>query len=266
MSLENLNLARSLILAAATVGIAACSVDPDPPVFGNPDQTASATQGNATTSNGDADDSTSHASDDDDDTTDDPTDPTDPDTTSGDGPPPGCGNGQLDDDEDCDGDLFAVTCEDFGFDGGELSCGPNCNVNTAGCFGCGNGSLEPGEECDGNDFGGETCQSVGDYVGGQLGCTSDCELDLDGCIEPHCGDGILNNDEVCDGNDFGGKSCATEGNFNQGMLQCAADCMSIDTSGCTLCQDQLFGSCANMPCCNGLCVPDDNICLPFGFP
>jgi hypothetical protein len=146
--------------------------------------------------------------------------------------PASCGNGQLDADEDCDGQQFAVTCEDFGFDGGDLSCTPSCVVSTAGCIGCGNGIIERGEACDGNDLGGETCQSLG-YASGLLACGDDCSLATDACVEPVCGDGTLNGDEACDGQDFGGQTCASiDPGFVGGELACAADCSTIDTDAC----------------------------------
>ncbi len=43
-------------------------------------------------------------------------------------------------------------------------------------LGCGNGRLDPGEECDGDDFGGQTCFSLG-YGPGGLACRSDCTFD-----------------------------------------------------------------------------------------
>jgi hypothetical protein len=258
---EHMGVARGLVVLAVG-SLIGCTVEVDNPPLG--DSSASQTMSaSGSDDNGPGDGSTSDVPDDSTgDPTNDTSDPTsDPDSSTG-GAPAGCGNGQLDEGEDCDGDLFAVTCEDYGFDGGELTCGPNCNVGTAGCFGCGNGVLEAGEECDGNDLGGETCQSLGDYVGGQLACTNDCEYSLDGCIDPHCGDGILNLDEACDGNDFGGKTCQTEGGFNQGTLSCTMDCTTIDTSGCFSCQEAIFGDCSVLPCCgNAICLPDANVCF-----
>ena len=250
------------LLVLAVGGLIGCSVDVDNPTLSSGPTSESQTNGNGDTSS-DGDSSTGDS----------PSDPSngpssdpsgDPDSSSSGGPSDAvCGNGVLEDGEACDGNEFGVACEDFGFDGGQLSCGPNCNAITEGCFGCGNGKLEASEECDGNDFGGETCQSLGDYVGGNLQCNSRCQIDDSGCIEPFCGDGIMNNDEVCDGNDFGNKTCQTEGNFNMGSLSCSGDCMSVDTSNCTLCQTEMFGSCANMPCCSGFCLPEANVCFPL---
>jgi hypothetical protein len=236
---------RGLVGCALTT-LVGCTVDVDNPTLSGPG-------GEPTTSVGDDDDdddgSTGNGS------SDPSAGPGDPDSATS-GTPATCGNGQLDEGEVCDAGEFSVTCEDYGFDGGTLTCNANCNVNTDGCFGCGNGQIEDGEACDGNNLGGQTCQSLG-FVGGNLACSEDCsELLTDGCTEPVCGDGMVNGDEVCDGNAFGGKSCQTEG-FGAGQLVCSADCMSIDTSGCTQCQANQLDDCSVIPCCAGLmCVGD----------
>jgi hypothetical protein len=147
--------------------------------------------------------------------------------------PESCGNGQLDEGELCDGQQFAVSCEDFGFDGGTLACTLTCDVSTSGCIGCGNDKIEGDELCDGTDLGGESCQSLG-FVGGALACSDDCsDLLTDGCVEPVCGDGMLNGDEVCDDLDFGGQTCASiDPGFVGGALGCADDCSAIYTDDC----------------------------------
>ena len=47
---------------------------------------------------------------------------------------------------------------------------------------CGNGEVDPGEECDGGP-GNFTCQTVGDFSGGDLECDDDCLFDTSGCLE-----------------------------------------------------------------------------------
>lgn len=88
--------------------------------------------------------------------------------------------------EVCDGtDLASQTCQTQGFATGILACAADCtSFNVSGCNAaptCGDGVVnQSGESCDLNDFHGATCQSLG-LGGGQLGCTSDCNLDTSQC-------------------------------------------------------------------------------------
>jgi hypothetical protein len=51
-----------------------------------------------------------------------------------------CGNGILEGGEECDGsDLNGLTCIDFGYNGGTLTCNPDCTFNTSNCFRRGGG-------------------------------------------------------------------------------------------------------------------------------
>jgi len=45
-----------------------------------------------------------------------------------------CGNGELDDGDECDGEAFGeVSCESLGFDTGELVCSDSCTIDDSGC-------------------------------------------------------------------------------------------------------------------------------------
>lgn len=64
----------------------------------------------------------------------------DPSTTNGDGDPsdsgdPVCGNGAIDDGEQCDGgNLGGFTCVDLGYSGGTLACDPvTCTYDASAC-------------------------------------------------------------------------------------------------------------------------------------
>jgi hypothetical protein len=47
---------------------------------------------------------------------------------------PTCGNGNIDNGEQCDGNnLNGSTCQQLGFDGGTLSCTAGCMLNTDNC-------------------------------------------------------------------------------------------------------------------------------------
>lgn len=129
-----------------------------------------------------------------------------------------CGNGVVDDGEDCDTFAFAnLDCTDFGFYAGSLSCTHLCTVNTALCRvapECGNGKIETGETCDDGNWSTDdacpdgpdgNCQpaSCGDgFVwAGHEGCdyadNSSCLPDCSG----FCGNGVVDAGEQCDGGD-----------------------------------------------------------------
>ena len=148
-----------------------------------------------------------------------------------DGKQPGCGDGELNGNEQCDGiKLGGKSCVDLGFTGGALSCNSDCTFDTSTCTKCGDDSLNPGEQCDGQDLGNQTCEGLG-FDGGTLSCKSDCSFDTAACHK--CGDGAKNGPDQCDGTDLDGKSCNDMG-FYSGALGCKNDC-TFDTAGCTNC-------------------------------
>lgn len=158
----------------------------------------------------------------------------------GGGSPAMCGDGIAQSPEPCDGaDLNGYTCESGGFSGGDLTCTPNCQIDTSECTKCGNGALDAGEVCDGELLGDETCVGLGFDVG-MLACGADCLLDTSACTFANCGDATVEGGESCDGPELEGATCETEG-FTQGALACALNC-TFDTSGCTLCGDGILGA------------------------
>jgi hypothetical protein len=47
---------------------------------------------------------------------------------------PRCGNGEIEEGEECDGtELDGVTCANLGFEGGELSCDAMCTFDVGAC-------------------------------------------------------------------------------------------------------------------------------------
>ena len=115
-----------------------------------------------------------------------------------------CGNGLIDEGEDCDGgELNGNSCTSVpgGFMGGVLSCDASrCVFDVSGCHHCGDGAVDPGEGCDdGND------NPYDD-------CTTSCEV-------ARCGDGILWDSgagtETCDNG---------EGNSDIEPDACRSDC------------------------------------------
>ncbi len=150
--------------------------------------------------------------------------------------PLGCGNGEINGLEECDGNnLNFQTCISLGWAGGQLAC-TSCTFNTSACTGtnpCGDGGIDVFEECDGANLGGFGCVDLG-YTGGTLSCGADCSFNTSSCTgTAPCGDGARDIGEYCDGNDLGGDSCAMPYNYDGGTLSCNADC-TPNFSACTL--------------------------------
>jgi hypothetical protein len=122
-----------------------------------------------------------------------------------------CGDGVIDSDEECDGeDLAGMTCQAYGFDGGQLVCDQgDCTIITRHCTDCGDGLAEGGEACDGADLGGATCADLG-FDSGDLQCLSYCAYDLSVCVGG-CGNSIRETGEDCDGDDLGSTTCVDLG-------------------------------------------------------
>lgn len=98
-----------------------------------------------------------------------------------------CGNGELDENEGCDGDMFrhAQSCDDAMLGSGPLGCN-ECEVDLSVCpmrASCGNGQLEDWETCDGNlSREPRSCEEAGLPGVGLIMCSADCnELDYSAC-------------------------------------------------------------------------------------
>ncbi len=197
-----------------------------------------------------------------------------------------CGDGTIDEGEQCDGlDWGPITgCHDFdAFTNGLLTCDDNCFFNTSGCSDtgptCGDGIIHPGEQCDGANWGPVTnCTYFDNYVGGTLSCNAagspdECLFDLSQCTGGNtsgfCGDGVINNLEQCDGSNWGPiTSCEDFDSFTSGTLSCQ-NCL-FNTSQCMYfgpycgdniwqplagesCDTDKIGSCASDEACNETC-------------
>lgn len=93
-----------------------------------------------------------------------------------------CGDGFKDAGETCDtNDFGGLTCQDYGFAEGNLTCSATCDLITTGfCNTCGNGLKEGNEQCDGSDLGTSTCATFG-YNTGTISCAGNCNINLSAC-------------------------------------------------------------------------------------
>jgi flagellar basal body-associated protein FliL len=94
-----------------------------------------------------------------------------------------CGNNEFNLGEQCDGST-SLTCQDFTFESGTLSCDSSCLIDTSSCQDiqgeCGDGIINPGEQCDGSAMPDLHCFDFGNYESGTLSCNN-CILSLESC-------------------------------------------------------------------------------------
>lgn len=116
-----------------------------------------------------------------------------PDAPAPDGPAPDahvavCGDGVVEQEEACDGDVLAGrTCLTQGFYQGTLRCTPVCTLDTSGCSGsCGDGIVNGPETCDVARAVTDSCRKQG-FLGGVPGCAP-------GCVPTGCTDGVTLDD------------------------------------------------------------------------
>ncbi|MBU1221391.1 hypothetical protein KKF34_15285 [Myxococcota bacterium] len=144
-----------------------------------------------------------------------------------------CGNGELNDGEDCDGDRFRINpyCSHRGYSSGMVLCTSDCKYDYSECEGyssCGDGKITEDEDCDGNLLKDADCMAIG-YHYGELSCNEYCKYDISDC--ERCGDGVIQKDEVCDVFGPYEVSCADEALFG-GPAICSDDCTGPDYSKC----------------------------------
>lgn len=124
-----------------------------------------------------------------------------------------CGDGLVEREEACDGEVFAGrTCMTQGFYEGTLRCTASCTLDTSGCSGsCGDGIVNGPETCDVALAVTESCRRQG-FLGGVPGCAP-------GCMPVGCTNAVTfdNVDAVFHGNGPGshfGDSVAFIGDFD----------------------------------------------------
>lgn len=170
-----------------------------------------------------------------------------------------CGNGKLDQGEQCDGDdLGGETCPGGS---GVLTCRSDCTLDDSACIACGNGDIDADEECDpGMGNGGLAGQKLCSELVSPAGvsrrygsgvatrCTHDCLWDrsscsycmndqLDGAAAVDFDGKIKLEAEVCDNDiaavDMLHKHCKAVcgSNYNvECRYKCANDCREFDVA------------------------------------
>jgi fibro-slime domain-containing protein len=184
-------------------------------------------------------------------------------------PPPFCGDGALNDDEQCDdGNTDAA-------DG----CSSNCLIVEQG-YAC----AEPGKPCelaaicgDGLQILDERCDD-GNVVGGD-GCASNCQIEKDyACPEPgkpcvsavECGDGRVSGDEQCDdANTVADDGCSATCQIEAGWACPIPGALCVPTCGDGLLRglEQCDDGNAASPGCSASCGREDGfVCDTAGEP
>ena len=168
------------------------------------------------------------------------------DSCFGDEPPERpCGNGVINEGEQCDGTaLNGATCATVKGSGstGELLCNDTCTgYDSSRCSSvatmCGNNRRDGNELCDGNDLNNATCASVvGKGSTGTLACNDSCSgYETKECTAAvTCGNNKIDGNELCDGSDLNNATCASVvGTGSTGTLACNDSCSGYETTGCT---------------------------------
>jgi cysteine-rich repeat protein len=186
-------------------------------------------------------------------------------------PTPGCGNGAIDDGEDCD-DGNTDACD---------GCSPTCTTEH-----CGDGTTCPPEECDDGNAsdcdgcssgckiegcgdgifcpGTEDCDPPGTTCNNGRTCTETCT-----CPAPFCGDGFLDLDEACDdGNTTDGDCCSStcqiescDDGFSCTVDSCVAPTGCVHQPDDSVCDD---GDGQTLDTCDPNCNPNFAMCDPNG--
>lgn len=166
-----------------------------------------------------------------------------------------CGNGEIEVDEECDGDSTQNCTTTEGYAGTQ-----NCSDCLWGeCItteSCGDGIINGNEECDGTDIT-SSCEDEG-YDEGTLSCNSDCTLNDDECAYEESSD---NNEESSDNNEIPSTTIITTNTVQEEESSCTPNWDCGDWTECTdgtqdrVCTDiNQCGSNNGMPETSQICI------------
>lgn len=174
-----------------------------------------------------------------------------------------CGNGVIDEDEDCDGAALVQTCEGLGFLGGTLGCNDDCGFDISACliFACGNNLCDSAEDscncaqdCDDDPNACSACECGEPAGGGACGCDEDC------FEAGNCCDNICDPDAACGELLFGCTVCG-DGvcGIGEDSCNCEADCPD-DPNSCSVCDCGVPAGGGHCGCDDG-CFEAGNCCI-----
>lgn len=144
---------------------------------------------------------------------------------------PECGDGYIDDGEDCEAD-DTESCSILGVGNTGTATCSSCSWDTTDCSTapvCGDGRIEHPEACESGDT--AACSDLG--AGEGTATCSNCSWDTSGCttppICPACGNGTVDCSEDCE---LGEMTTCSSLSMGIGTATCSG--CSWDTSGCTM--------------------------------
>ena len=182
-----------------------------------------------------------------------------------------CGDGQLDNGEQCDPGLPAkAECGPLGYEPGQVGCNTECKWAYDQCtplLTCGNGMVDGSELCDGSNIkAGLDCTDYG-RTSGTLSCGGMCMINTTGCYT--CGDGKVEGIEACDDHDASGgdgcsAACAVETGWQCANVpsQCSPKCGDGMRVGNEACDD---GNANSFDGCSASCTIETD-CTCSGTP
>ncbi len=178
-------------------------------------------------------------------------------------PPPSCGDGALNDDEQCD---------DGGEEGGD-GCSANCLVVEQG-YEC----PTPGAECSLAAICGDTLKHPDEQcddgnTDAEDGCTQNCRIEAnftcpvpgEPCVSSViCGDGVISGDEQCDDRNMVGGDGCTDCALEEGWECPIAGALCVPTCGDGLVRglEQCDDSGSNQPGCDADCGRETGFVCP----